>query len=148
MANPWTELDMSAWWAFLRSNTLVIRELSNASQEQDMPLEWFDVLVNLYQWPDDQMPLGDLVNNVALSRSGLTRLLDRMEKASLIERRLSKTDRRKFDVHLTDEGAKEFERTNPGIQNAVSSLFLNHLTDADKKAVHKALAKVIQAIEV
>jgi DNA-binding MarR family transcriptional regulator len=121
--------------------------MSSVSQESGLPLEWFDVLVNIYQWPDDQMPLGDLVDNVALSRSGLTRLLDRMEKTGLIERRLSSTDRRKFDVHLTDAGVMEFQRINPVIQAAVSEAFLTHLTDADKKAIHKALAKVITAIE-
>lgn len=147
MQNPWTELDVSAWWAFLRANTLVLRELSNSSQELDLPIEWFDVLVNIYQWPDDPMPLGDLANNVALSRSGLTRLLDRMEKAGLIERRLSSTDRRKFDVHLTPAGLQELERVNPSIQATVSRAFLDHLTDAEKRTIHKALAKVIKAIE-
>ncbi len=147
MSNAWTEHDGQAWWAFLRSNTLVIRELGNASQEQDMPLEWFDVLVNVYQWPQDQMPLGDLVDNVALSRSGLTRLLDRMEKAGLIERRLSTTDRRKFDVNLTQNGVQELERVNPAIQAAVSEAFLKHLTDAEKRMLHQALAKVIRANE-
>lgn len=138
---------MSAWWAFLRANTLVVRELGTASQEQNLPIEWFDVLVNLYQWPDDLMPLGDLVDNVALSRSGLTRLLDRMEKAGLIERRLSSTDRRKFDVHLTDAGRTEFERVNPGIQSTVTRAFLQHLTEAEKRTIHTALGKVVHAIE-
>jgi DNA-binding MarR family transcriptional regulator len=147
MINQWSEQDVETWRAFLRSNSLVLRELSNASQEQDMPLEWFDVLVNVYQWPDDLMPLGYLVDNAALSRSGLTRLLDRMEKANVIERRLSTTDRRKFDVRITDLGRREFERVNPAIQAAVSRAFLNHLTDPEKRALHKALSKVISAIE-
>lgn len=144
---PFTELEGDAWWGLLRSSTLVLRGLGADMQDDGLAFEWFDVLINVYQYPEDAMPLSSLADNAVLSRSGLTRLLDRMERDGLLERRLSKTDRRRFDVHLTAKGRAEFERVMPGHQRAVRERFLQHLTDAEKASIHKALGKVIAANE-
>ncbi len=148
MDDPWSELEGSAWWAILRSSTLVIRGVgSDMLEGSGLSIEWFDVLINVYQYPDDEMPLSDLVDNVVLSRSGLTRLLDRMEEAGLLERKLLKTDRRRFNVLLTDAGRKEFERVFPNHQEAVRQRCLRHLTDKEMGQIHQALAKVVAANE-
>ncbi len=147
MSNEWTELEGKAWWAILRSNTLVMRGLVADMQADNLQLDWFDVLINLAQYPEQETPLSTLADNVVLSRSGLTRLLDRMEAAGLVERKLSKTDRRRFDVSITDAGRKEFERVMPGHQQAVRDRCLQYLTDKEKAVIHSSLAKVIAANE-
>ena len=108
-----TELEGQAWWGILRSSTLVLRALGSDMQDDGLQFEWFDVLINVYQYPGEAMPLSSLADNAVLSRSGLTRLLDRMERDGLLERRLSTTDRRRFDVLLTAKGRAEFERVWP-----------------------------------
>lgn len=148
MANKrWSDLEASAWWAVLRSSTLVLRELGNDMQGDGLALEWFDVLINVSGYPEEVMPLSSLADNVVLSRSGLTRLLDRMEAAGLVERRLSKTDRRRFDVALTTAGRQEFDRVWPGHRQAVRDRYLRHLTKDEMKTIHHALAKVVEANE-
>ena len=147
MNNGWTDMEGSAWWALLRSNTLVMRGLGNDIQADGLALEWFDVLINVYQYPEEEMPLASLVDNVVLSRSGLTRLLDRMEAAGLVERKLAKNDRRRFEVSLTDAGKKEFERVWPKHQQAVLERCLAHLTGDEMAVIHHALTKVIEANE-
>ena len=147
MEHAWTALGGSAWWALLRSNTLVLRGLGNDMQADGLAFEWFDVLVNVYQYPAEAMPLTSLVDNVVLSRSGLTRLLDRMEAAGLVERKLAKNDRRRFDVSLTDAGKREFERVWPTHQQAVRERCLAHLTDDEMAVIHNALSRVIEANE-
>ena len=147
MENGWTALEGSAWWALLRSNTLVLRVLGNEIQEDGLAFEWYDVLVNVYQHPEEEMPLASLVDNVVLSRSGLTRLLDRMEAAGLVERKLAKNDRRRFEVSLTDAGKKEFERVWPKHQQAVRERCLAYLTNDEMAVIHNALSKVIEANE-
>jgi DNA-binding MarR family transcriptional regulator len=142
-----TELEGQAWWGILRSSTLVLRALGSDMQDDGLQFEWFDVLINVYQYPGEAMPLSSLADNAVLSRSGLTRLLDRMERDGLLERRLSTTDRRRFDVLLTAKGRAEFERVWPRHQQAVRDRCLQHLTAADQKAIHQALAKVITANE-
>lgn len=145
MGNEWTELEGKAWWAILRSSTLVMRGLGADMQTDNLQLEWFDVLINISQYTEPEMPLSTLADNVVLSRSGLTRLLDRMEAAGLVERKLSITDRRRFDVSLTEAGRKEFERVMPGHLQAVRDRCLQHLTDQEKSTIHAGLAKVISA---
>ena len=143
----WSDLEGSAWWGVLRSSTLLLRALGNDMQKDGLALEWFDVLVNLAEYPEEEMPLSSLVDNVVLSASGLTRLLDRMEKAGLVKRTLSKTDRRRFDVSLTEAGRSEFNRVWPAHQNAVRDRYLQYLTKDEMKVIHQALAKVVEANE-
>jgi DNA-binding MarR family transcriptional regulator len=91
------------------------------------------------------MRLSALVNNVVLSLSGLTQLLGRMEAAGLVERKLSKTDRRRFDMLFTDAGRKEVEWVMPGHQQAVRDRCLQYPASEKKTAIHSRLAKVIVA---
>ena len=116
-------------------------------QDTGLSLDWFDVLVNVQQYPQGPMPLSKLADNVVLSRSGLTRLLDRMEAAGLVQRTLSTTDRRRFDVSLTQAGLAEFDRVWPAHQQDVRERFLRYLTHDEMKVVHEGLAKVIEANE-
>ena len=147
MTTAWNDTERSAWWALLRSSTLLVRSLGHDMRVDGLPFEWFDVLVNVAQYPQSVMPLSALADNVALTRSGLTRLLDRMVAAGFIERRLSETDRRRFDVLLTEAGRKEFARVWPRHQAAVRERYLRHLTEDEMVQVHRALAKVVSANE-
>ena len=78
--------------------------------EEELTLEEFDVLVHLAWARDGVLPLralvASMVSGYQLSRSGLTRLLDRMERDGLVERSLSRADRRQFDVAITGAAAR------------------------------------------
>lgn len=148
MEDGWTDQEGQAWWAILRSSTLLIRNLdADLQADCGLSLDWFDVLVNVHQWPERSMPLSKLSDNIVLSRSGLTRLLDRMEAAGLVKRTLSSTDRRRFDVSLTDKGAAEFERVWPKHQRDVRERCMRHLTPTQMRTIHAGLSKVIAANE-
>ncbi len=60
----------------------------------------------------------------ALSRSGITRLLDRMERDGLITRTASTTDRRRFDVSLTPSGQRRFEQAWPAHAEGIGRYFV------------------------
>ncbi len=147
MTNDWTDQEGKAWWGVLRSSTLLLRNLGADLQNQGQSLDWFDVLVNIRQHHQASIPLSELTDNVVLSRSGLTRLLDRMEAAGLVQRTLSPTDRRRFDVSLTRAGLAEFDRVWPTHQQDVRERFLRYLTHDEMKTIHGGLAKVIEANE-
>ena len=131
--------------AFLWANALLLRGCDADMRTDGLSLEWFDVLIHLYEAPDGELPLRTLTESVVLSRSGLTRLLDRMERAELIERSLSTSDRRRFDVKLTGEGRRVFERVLPGHQRALQTRFLDHFTKRDLERLEATLSKVIAA---
>lgn len=119
--------------------------------DEDMTLEEFDVLVHLAWARDGVLPLralvASLVTGYQLSRSGLTRLLDRMERDGLIERTLSREDRRQFNVAVTVLGREVFDRVWPGHLQGIQRSFSEPLTDHDVIVLKRVLAKLIRANE-
>ena len=112
-----TEDQLAVWkqlqWATALIMNRVRRDLAGAG----LSLEQFDVLVHLAWAPSGTLPLHELTASMvvadALSRSGITRLLDRMEHDGLITRTVSTTDRRRFDVSLTPPGRLRFDQAWP-----------------------------------
>ena len=119
--------------------------------EAGLTLEEFDVVVHLAWARDGVLPLRELVASMVsgyqLSRSGLTRLLDRMERDGLVERSLSRDDRRQFDVAITDHGREVFDRVWPGHLQEIQRSFSEPLTDHDVTVLKRVLAKLIRANE-
>lgn len=119
--------------------------------DDDLTLEEFDVLVHLAWARDGVLPLralvASMVSGYQLSRSGLTRLLDRMERDGLIERTLSSEDRRQFDVAVTDQGREVFDRVWPGHLQGIQRSFSEPLSDDDVTVLKRVLGKLIRANE-
>jgi DNA-binding MarR family transcriptional regulator len=119
--------------------------------EQGLTLEEFDVLVHLAWAPNGVLPLRRLVPSMVLgyqlSRSGLTRLLDRMERDGLVERSLSRKDRRQFDVAISDRGRAVFDRAWSDHVAGLQRYFSDPLSEDDVRVLKRVLAKLIQANE-
>jgi DNA-binding MarR family transcriptional regulator len=104
-SGPLSVLEMSAWRGFLNAHAHVIRRLeSELENEQAMPLANYDVLVQLAEAPDHSLRMSELASSVLLSRSGLTRLVDRLERERLVERRACLDDARGTLAVLTPAG--------------------------------------------
>lgn len=119
--------------------------------EQGLTLEEFDVLVHLAWAPSGALPLRQLVASMVLgyrlSRSGLTRVLDRMERDGLVDRSLSREDRRQFDVAISNHGQDVFDKVWAGHLDGLQRYFSEPLTDNDVSVLKRVLAKLIQANE-
>jgi DNA-binding MarR family transcriptional regulator len=137
----------AAWRAYLWSSTVMLRGLEADMAADGLDFSWFDVLVQLYSTHDGVMPLKRLVESVVLSRSGLTRLLDRMERAGMVTRTTDQDDRRRFFVSITPAGREAFERVWPGHQRAIRERLLQHLPAADLERMKAVLLRVIEANE-
>ena len=74
-----------------------------------LPHAWFEVLVRLYRSAEGQLTMGALAEQVTLTTGGVTRLVDRMEAAGLVERLPCRTDRRVSYAAITDAGRATFE---------------------------------------
>ena len=77
-----------------------------------VPLVWFEVLAQLGRQEDEQLTMGALAEQVALTTGGVTRLVDRMEAAGYVERIASPSDRRVMYVALTDAGTKKLSEAS------------------------------------
>ena len=86
---------MAVWRSFLRAHAVVLRELERElDRDAALPLAWYDVLLTLAQAPERKLRMAELADRVLLSRSGLTRLVDRLEKAGYVRREPSPDDAR------------------------------------------------------
>jgi DNA-binding MarR family transcriptional regulator len=89
--------------------------------------------------------MSDLAQSVLISRSGLTRLVDRMEDAGLVRRERSPADKRGSEAVLTDHGRARLRKTAPTHLRGIEQHFSRHLTPQEMKTMAGAFAKIIAA---
>ena len=105
---------LAAWGAILRAQASTVAAVEQALMEAGLPpLAWYDVL-----WPlrrvGRPMRMGELSTEVlTISRTGLTRLVDRIEDAGLLRRSAVAGDRRGVEVSITPEGVALLRRMWP-----------------------------------
>lgn len=113
-----------AFGSLLRAYIAVLRRVEEHSRRTGaLPPDWYDVLLALEYAPEGRLRVGELACHVTVSRSGLTRLVDRLEEAGLVDRKIHPTDRRSFEVILTAKGREERERTWPFYAQAIAEEF-------------------------
>ena len=140
------EHQLAAWRAFLRAHATVVDRLdTELQQEQGLPLTWFEVLVHLDWAPDRRLRLSGLAERLLLSRSGLTRLVDRMVAAKLIERQACRTDRRGAFAVLTPEGQARLRKARPIHLRGVHEHFVDLLSPEEVDAIRTGLGRVAGA---
>jgi DNA-binding MarR family transcriptional regulator len=120
-----SEEQLRAWRAFLRAHSTMLRRISQDLVEADLPpLTWYDVLAVLRDAPEARLRQVDVAEQLLLSTSGLSRLLDRMEEAGLVARVTCPGDRRSLHLELTAEGAEMLERMWPVYARGIAEDFL------------------------
>jgi DNA-binding MarR family transcriptional regulator len=124
--------ELRAWAGFLRAHANLVRELDEELRAaHGLPLTSYDVLVQLAHAPRRRLRMRDLADAVLLSRSGLTRLVDRLERQGLVRRDPCGEDARGWFAALTDEGARALRRARPTHLDGVRRRFLGVLADDD-----------------
>ena len=136
---------LDAWRAFLRAHAAVVGALETELEaERELPLPWYDVLVSLSD-AGGRLRMQDLADRVLFSRSGLTRLVDRMATAGLVERERCEDDRRGTFAVLTRAGTARLREAAGVHLRGIHDHFTSHLSDADVAALVGALEKVLLA---
>jgi DNA-binding MarR family transcriptional regulator len=99
-----------AWIRFLRAHAAITRQLSaRLEAEHGLTLSDYEVLLQLYHAPERAMRRVDIARAVLLTASGITRLLDGLERAGFVEKRACERDARVSYAALTEAGATKFE---------------------------------------
>ena len=125
-----TELELGAWRNFLRVHAVLTRELDEELRRaHGLPLTSYDVLVNLESAPDRQMRMSELADAVLLSRSGLTRLVERLERDGLLTRADCPGDARGSFAVLTKAGVARLEEARKTHLSGVRERFLGQFSD-------------------
>lgn len=129
-----SEAEAEAWEGFLRAHARVVRELdAELSAEQGLSLSAYDVLVRLGEAPGRRLRMSELADSVLLTPSGLTRLVDRLCREGLVERRRCPSDGRGAFAVLTAKGAARLEAAREAHLDGVRRLFLSRVSAADQR---------------
>jgi len=133
---------LRAWRLFFES-ALALLDLLDTELEHEagIPMRWYDVLVQLEETPEG-IPMNELADRILYSKSGFTRVIDRMEEAGLVRRLRPQNDRRTILIVLTDKGTQTMEHARRYHRDGIERHFSQHLTQADIKALTRALEKV------
>jgi DNA-binding MarR family transcriptional regulator len=137
-----TDVERAAWRGFLRTHATLIKDLdAELEAAHGLPLVSFEVLAHLSE-QDGRLRMCDLAERVQLSRSGLTRLVDRLEGAGLIERARCSSDARGAWAVLTDEGAERFRAARLTHLAELRRLFLGRLSADELRALGDLFERV------
>lgn len=131
-----------AWRAFLGAHaSLTDRLAAELEAEVGLPLTWYDVLVNL-NGAGGRLRMQELAAAVLLSRSGVTRLVDRMESAGLVRREPVECDRRGLMAVLTDAGHARLREAAPVHLAGVERHFGSLVTDDEAEVLRTVLERL------
>jgi DNA-binding MarR family transcriptional regulator len=121
--------ELGAWRGMLRVHAELTRALdAELTEAHGLPLSSYEVLLFLSDAPDGRMRMSELADSVLLSRSGLTRLVDRLERAGLLERVQCNEDARGYFAQITSTGREAFDAARRTHLDGVRRLFLSRFS--------------------
>jgi DNA-binding MarR family transcriptional regulator len=138
-----SEAGLNAWIRLMRAHAAVTRELSARLEAQHgLTLTDYDVLVQLYFAEDHRLRRIDLARQVILTASGITRLLDGLERAGWVEKVRCPTDARVVYAALTEAGLEKFEQARTTHLADIEELFCSRLTPAEHEVLGGLLGRL------
>ena len=139
-----TRDQLAAWRAFLRAHASITRALeAELVTEQELSLASYDVLVQLAEAPDRRLRMTELADAVLLSRSGVTRLVDRLEKGGLVARCPVESDGRGVAARLTDAGLTRLRTASRTHLRGVAHHFVAQLDDSELHALERISRRLV-----
>ncbi len=131
-----TDLELAAWRGFLRTHAELFKALdAELDAAHRLPLTTYEVLVALLHAPGRRLRMAELASQMLLSRSGVTRLVDRLERDGLLRREECADDGRGLFAVLTEEGEQVLVSARPTHLAGVRRRFLSRLSEDDQKTL-------------
>jgi DNA-binding MarR family transcriptional regulator len=135
---------MAAMQALLDTHRVIADAIERQLRDEaGLSLAQWEVLYHLDQAPAGRLRMVDITRQLCVSKSGVTQLVDRLERAGLVARELSPSDRRLIYATLTEQGTETLRRSGPVWAPIVERHFARHLSADDLRCVREALAKVV-----
>jgi DNA-binding MarR family transcriptional regulator len=135
--------ELGAWRGMLRVHSGLTKALdAELVRAHGLPLSSYEVLLFLADAPGGRLRMSELADGVLLSRSGLTRLVDRMEREGLLRRERCADDARGYNALITAKGRKLFQHARRTHLDGVRERFLHHLSSDDLRSLAEVWEKV------
>ncbi len=137
-----------AWRNYLRVNALLVRALdADLREEHGMTLVTYDALVQLSEAPDQRLYMKDLADALVYSASGLTRLVDALERSGYVCRETDPNNRRATLVVLTAVGKSALKAAWPTHARGVADRFVAHVSQPQAQAMAEAFSAMRADLE-
>jgi DNA-binding MarR family transcriptional regulator len=132
VASPLSARELAAWRGFLRVHAALLRELDAELQARhDLPLSSYEVLLFLEDAPRHRLRMARLAESVLLSLSGVTRLVERLQRDGLVRKEACASDGRGFYAVLTDAGLERLAEARPTHLRGVRDRFLSRFSSEE-----------------
>jgi DNA-binding MarR family transcriptional regulator len=139
-----SQRELAAWRGFLRVHAELVRELDRELESiHGLPLHEYEVLLVLSQAADGRARMTELADEVLLSQSGLTRLVDRLVRSGLVVRERCEQDRRGLWARITDEGRQRHAAARATHLDGVRRRFLDRFDERGLESLADAWEKVL-----
>jgi DNA-binding MarR family transcriptional regulator len=140
---------VAAWRALLLAHNAALRAIeADLDEAGQIPLHWYDVLLELNAAPERRLRIQELAGRVVLTRTRVSRLVDRLADAGLVERRPDPADGRACFALLTPAGRDALGRAAPVYLAGIQRHFTRHLTNGQARAIADGLGQVVAAQQV
>jgi DNA-binding MarR family transcriptional regulator len=134
-----------AWMNLLQAQAVVSEALEARLQaEVDLSLAEHEALARLSSASEGRFRMAELAGLMLVSKSGVTRLVDRLEERQLVERVTCPTDRRVTYAEITPKGRRALERANPVLEAGLADSFGRYLASGDVRTLRRSLRKVLE----
>lgn len=140
-----TETELGAWRGFLQVHAQLVKQLdAELESSHGVPLSSYEVLLFLSNAPDGRMRMSELAESVLLSRSGLTRLIDRLEREGLVERSACSSDKRGWFAEITAKGRERFRDARGSHLDSVRHRFLRHFSETELEQLARLWERLLR----
>jgi DNA-binding MarR family transcriptional regulator len=137
----------SVWALFLTVHAVLVEEIEVRLAAAGLPpLAWYDVLWALERAGNRRLRMRELADMTVISRSNLTRLIDRLAAAGLVERERAQEDRRGAFAVVTAEGRAMRRKMWPVYSAAIKELFEDHLAEREAAQMGEPLRRILDAV--
>lgn len=145
--DPFDEHELAAWRGLLRLHATITRELDRRLSEQhDLPLADYGVLVTLVGAPDQRLRMGELATRRLVTPSGITRTVTKLERGGLVTREVDPVDGRSFYTRLTRKGLRRLREAQRTHHASVRNLYLARLSEAERAKLADLFEKALPGV--
>jgi DNA-binding MarR family transcriptional regulator len=131
---------LDAWRAFLQAHARLIRRLDEELRaEHGISLAEYDALLQIALSPDRHLRMSRLASQVLLSKSGVTRLVDRLVADDLVERTQCSTDARGAEAAITTAGLTRLRAAAPTHLRGIDAYFISAVDPSDMAVLERSL---------
>ena len=146
--SPANEAELGAWRAFIQTHARLLHRLDEELQEaHGLSLAEYDALLQLVNAPERRLRMSVLADRVLLSRSGITRLVDRLAADGMVERFACPTDARGSMAAITALGVSRLRSASRTHLDGVRRYFLDVVSPEEQATIQRSLGRVSDGLK-